>query len=415
MTTNPPQQGRVWKIVFLVGVIAIVALTAMAYIEKASDGQSAILRWQPQVWEMLDGVDIYKKYTYPNTPIVAILLLPVTALPPLATAIVFFFVKVAMILIGGYWAVDMLRRHFSVSWWAIGLIALLVARPMMSDLQHGNINILIMFIVMAGLWLFTRGRSMSAGAAIGLATVMKVTPGLFIPYFAWKRQWHALIGCAVGGALAVVLPSLVLGLQTNLDMHIAWFNQMILPYITETGTEYTHHINQALPGVFYGLFTESPGVDLGDELGFRRINILSIDPNTASWIVRGLLLGVLGALAWVSRRRLNDHYALRWPVEFSLVLLAMLMLSERTGKHHFVIVLLPITVVVMEMARARPDTTWRKYLTGTLVLFFLLTACMSGDLIGWIYKGVAHKFVEAIGSFFWAAVALFIALSLIVR
>jgi len=415
MTSQISQQEKVWKLVVLIGVVVIVAVTAAAYIDKASEGQSAILRWQPQIAELVRGVDVYEKYTYPNTPIVGILLYPITALPAMATAIVFFLLKVVLVFIAGYWAVNMVRGRSTIPWWAIGLIALLVARPMLSDLQHANINIIIMFIVMGGLFLFTRGRTVPGGALIGLATVMKVTPGLFLLYFAWKRQWRALAGCAIGGALAVMLPALVLGPKTNFNMHVAWFNNMIVPYVAEAETEYTHHINQSLPGVFYGLFTDSPGVDLGDELGFRQTNILAFDKDLASWIVRALLLTVLAMLLWITRRRYTTHHDARWPAEFSLVLLAMLMLSERTWKHHFVVVLLPITVVVIHMIRAQPGSGWRKYLLGTLIVFFVLTACMSGELVGWMYKGVAHKFVEAFGSFFWAGVALFIANAMIVR
>ena len=48
-----------------------------------------------------------------------------------------------------------------------------------------------------------------------------------------------------------------------------------------------------------------------------------------------------------------------------------------------------------------------------LVGCFVLMSCMSGDVVGWIYHGVAHKYVEGYGSFFWRGVAVFTMISVL--
>jgi len=396
-------------------VVVLLGASLVSYVRKATDGRSAFLRWRPQITALVQGENIYaEEEEYPNTPIVAIALYPLVVLPPLAGAISFFLLKVGMTVIAATWAIRMaIGRRAPPPAWAVGLILLLAARPIMSDLQHGNINLLVLFLVIAGLWVFTRGRPFWRGVIIGVSVVVKVTPGLFIPYFAWKRQWAVLLGCAAGIAAAVAAPAIVLGPETNLRMHHAWFQEIIAPFLFESAVPYTEHINQSLPGVWMRLTTYSEGVDPGDDPKIP-VNLLSLDPRTASLILRGMLLTVVGWLAYVCRTRTPDRRDWRLACEFGLILIGMLILSERTWKHHFVTITLPIACAVMYLVYEAWTTAMRRYLIATLVGFFALTALMSGDIIGWIYKGIAHKFVEAYGSFFLAGLLLFAALSVIV-
>ena len=76
--------------------------------------------------------------------------------------------------------------------WAKGLTVVLSLRTILSDLTHGNVNLLILFLVVTGLAAFRRGRDMIAGILLALAIACKVTPALFIPYFLWKRAWRVV-------------------------------------------------------------------------------------------------------------------------------------------------------------------------------------------------------------------------------
>ena len=72
-TWNSPNSQRLLMLgllVFFIGLSVHYALT------KAIDGRSAILRWDDQLRDLGDGVNIAEKYAYPNPPIMAILLYP---------------------------------------------------------------------------------------------------------------------------------------------------------------------------------------------------------------------------------------------------------------------------------------------------------------------------------------------------
>ena len=61
----------------------------------------------------------------------------------------------------------------------------------------------------------------------------------------------------------------------------------------------------------------------------------------------------------------------RLTAEYSLVLVGMLLFSERTWKHHCVTLLLPFTVIVYYLSACRPVRNMKYFLIATLVLVVL--------------------------------------------
>ena len=207
--------GSAGRYLFVTALLLFFVVLSVQYSAKAVSGRSAILRWQPQIVEMDEGANIAERHNYPNPPVMAVLLMPVMKLPPLAAALVWFYLKVGLAL-ASFGMVFYVVQKNGVFFppWAMGLTVLLSLRPIMGDLQHANVNIFILFLVVASLAAYARGWDWSAGVVLGLAVACKVTPALFIPYFLWKREWKVLGGCAVGLLLFLypgLLPAAVLG------------------------------------------------------------------------------------------------------------------------------------------------------------------------------------------------------------
>jgi alpha-1,2-mannosyltransferase len=296
--------------------------------------------------------------------------------------------------------------------WAIGLVIVLSARPLASDLQHGNVNILIFFTVMAGLRAFAHRRDWWGGFAIALAATFKVTPALFLPYFAYKRQWRVVGGALLGFVLFVlVLPGLVVGPVRNLELLAAWADVYIRPYVID-GVVETLQINQSLPGLFYRLLTGSPGIEFGDGTVIS-VNWLTLDPKMARAAVSLLLFGLIVWLAWICRTATEDRRDWRWACEFGMVFLAMLFISERSWKHHYVTMVLPYSAVVSYwVLRCDDQKNWWR-VGVALLTALLLMASTSTELGGWLANGNGHKYAQAYGMFFLSGLVIFVALSAI--
>src|SRR5262245_57172398 len=142
-----------WYVAGLFAVFAGVSLLYSVKVLTPRGGQqtrSAIMRWREQLLELDAGENIYARYTYPNPPIMALMLRPVAELPPLAGALVWFYAKVVLAL-AAFFIVFHLVGSPAAPFppWAKVLTVMLTLRPVIGDLMHGNINLLILFLVVA--------------------------------------------------------------------------------------------------------------------------------------------------------------------------------------------------------------------------------------------------------------------------
>ena len=297
LTFHTDSQSRVRR--WLTVALATVLIgAAIHYALKAADDRSAIMRWRPLLEQLVRGEDVYSVGSYPNPPLLGILLYPLTLLPPILAALTWFLLKVTMAALSVRWALAMTSAPGQQgSTLVTAVVVLLSSRPLLGDLQHGNVNILIFFLVAAGLWSYRQRRDWLAGLCIALATTFKVTPALFVPYFAYKGQWRVVGWSCLGlGLFLFVFPALILGPQHNLELLAAWSKLMIAPYVLH-GVVDTTQVNQSLPGLFLRLFTASPGLELeGGEL--MAVNWLSLDPQLARIMLKAIILSLLGWLAF---------------------------------------------------------------------------------------------------------------------
>jgi hypothetical protein len=377
MCTSPPARGQRW---FILGLLLLFVALSVRYSFKVLANRSAFVRWQPQVQEMGHGVDIAQRHNYPNPPVMAVLLEPLARLPPLAAALTWFYLKVGLTLLALRWVFEIVedpQRPFPP--WARAAAVLLSLKPILDDLNHGNVNLFILFLVVAFLAAFRRRRDLLAGVVLGLAVACKVTPALFIPYLLWKRAWRALAGTAVGLALFLypgVVPALRLGPEANRQQLASWYLVMVHPFVVE-GQVWSEHNNQSIPGLVARLATHRPSFAVWVENVYtptRYDNFLDLSDTQARWLVKGLMAVFALVFIWSCRTPTTPRHGWRLAAEFSLVVLGMLLFSERTWKHHCVTLALPFAVLCYYVARCRPPPAVRGYLGATLAGAFLLMA-----------------------------------------
>lgn len=403
------------------GLLVVLLVVGVQYTFKASDERSAFVRWRDQVLGLGRGEDIYKLYVYPNPPIMALILYPLAVLPEQNVANVsidfgalsWFALKVVMTLCAFVWTVRIVQsKEWPFPPWAQVLLLLLALRPIVGDLSHGNVNLLILFLVVAALYAFRHGRDFFAGVILGLAIACKVTPALFVPYFLWKRAWTTLAGCAVGLALFLFLvPGLILGFDHNNRLLYSWYERMVQPY-ANGGEVTTEHSNQSLPGLLYRLTTNSPAFLDENDQPSEFYNVLNLEPWIARRILQGCGLAFLILLACTCRTPTQSREGWRMSAEYGVVLLGMLLFSERTWKHHCVTLLVPLAVLCYCLATHWTRPGWRWLLIGSLVLAELFMAATSTSLWEKLagYR-LGAKLAQVYGSYVWAYLVLLAALA----
>ena len=151
-------------------------------------------------------------FTYP--PFAALCMLPMVLLPLGTVTVINVLVMVAS-------AASVVRAYSARlscfagwgGWFAVGVLLppLLLLQPLRDTLTFGQINLELGALVVADMLLLERG-SRWAGVGAGLATAMKLTPGLFIVFYLVSGRWRAAgtslltFGAVTLGA-ALVAPS----------------------------------------------------------------------------------------------------------------------------------------------------------------------------------------------------------------
>ena len=354
---------------FLAAVGVFVVVLGVRHARKVADDRSAFRRWQPQIQALDEGVDLSAKFNYPNPPIMAVLLEPLAWLPPVPAAMTWFAFEVVFAGLSLFWVIRLVEaRGVPMPDWARALVVLCSLKPIADELAHGNVNLFILFLVVAALTAQQRGWGLRAGVLLALAIACKTTPLLFVPYFAWKRSWRLLGGVLVGLALFTypgVVPSARLGVAENGRQLASWYDGMVRPYLVE-GRVTSSHINQSLPGVIARLGTHSPSFTVWVDRvrpEYRYDNLLDLSPQVAKAVAMGCMFAFVALVMWTCRGR-PAHAG-----EYALIVLGMLLFSERTWKHHCVVLMLPFAVVIHQIARGRD----RHALSTILLLALSLT------------------------------------------
>ena len=406
------RHGR--RAVWIAALITMIG-AGMIYADKAAEDRSAFIRWRHQVMEMTSWVKVYETYDFPNPTIMPISFYPLWVMPALTGALVWFGIKVALAGAAVLMCLRMVRLgNQPVPSVAQALIVLLSLRPIMSDLHHGSNNIMILFLVTATLMAWRKGYDVLAGLILGYAIAFKVTPGLFLVYFAYKRSWRTVGATLLGmGIFFLIVPSVFIGPEQNALCLGAWYNTIVSPYV-DSDVVGQQEINQSMVGVLTRLTTQAKD-GVGRYALKLHVNFVSWEPAFVVKAIKGLSLGLLALLAWLCRTRTTRRDDPRLLGEFALVVLAMLFISERSWKHHFVTLLLPYTYLSYRVGVGGLPRRSRQILGGALVLSALMIATTSAEMGGLFAHHQGHKIAQAYGMFFWAGVVLFIATAWRVR
>ncbi|MFD5568566.1 glycosyltransferase 87 family protein [Streptomyces cadmiisoli] len=295
-------------------------------------------------------------FTYP--PFAAVVMLPMALVGvhiAVAVALLLNLVATAVslrVLTGRAW-----RRH---GWYGCALAACVLAlyEPLRDTFSFGQVNLLLLALVLVDAWLLTTGRERWAGIGIGLAAAVKLTPAVFIALLLLARRGRA---AAVATAVAVGATGLAAWVTPEASRfywtHALWDTTRVgrLEYVS----------NQSLQGVLARLGVEGKPV----------------------WAVVVLL--VMGVWAWRARRAVA---AGDWYGAFALTGLTSCLVSPVTWVHHLVW-LLPSFVLLVRAGQQRVAAVLYAVLCTSVVWLWFDDASgvdgfLGGNTYAWITLGL---------------------------
>ncbi|MFI7605425.1 glycosyltransferase 87 family protein [Micromonospora sp. NPDC049366] len=344
--------GRaIWQAVsVLLLAVAVAAFLSVAAVRHGFfDLQvyyGALNFWVHGGGEIYDYLRPLTQYGFTYPPFAALVMLPMAYVPWAAAIAISVTATVVVTALVFWWLIDPIARRAGwTRWYALAVALCLAAafEPMRETVNFGQVNMLLLFLVAVDLLRLLPAGNRWAGIGIGLATAIKLTPGIFIVYLLVTRRWRAAFTAMATAAGASLLAG---ALFPNASREF-WTEAL---WNTGRVGELAFVSNQSLRGVVARLDPQHP--------------------STVAWLV--LVLGTLALWAWRSRAAVaaGDE-----ATGLALTGAVMCLVSPVTWVHHLVW-LLPALILLVDNAMAAPGGSRRRrlLLVAALVGYALLSS-----------------------------------------
>ena len=196
--------------------------------------------------------------------------------------------------------------------------------PLENSMGLGQINQLVLALLALFVWALASGRAALGGAALGVATALRVHPALFIGWLAWRGKWRAFGVACLTAVACTALAAATVGWAATAE------------YVTRVAPQYGYG---TVPGQLGNLSLTGWIVATGHGL----VPSLPLGAWRAAGAVASLAV-LAGAV--IVLRPPGPVASARLVPELGLVALVLLLIAPNTTINHLVFTLLPLAVLV---------------------------------------------------------------------
>lgn len=352
--------GSHWSRVGLPVLLAAVGVISFVRAVRLDYDFHHFYRDGRYVWEHgrlnpdLDGPDrLARRQLRFYLPVVPLLLAPLTSGGLWPTAAVWCLAQVGCVA----YSLRVLRRWGATSEpeagsrWVLALATLLALPAVYEAARFNQLSFFVLALVLAALSALGAGRPVRAGVWLGLATVLKLLPGLLVVWLLLKRQWTALGVCLlVTSALAFGPTLLIFGPRQTADYHRQWWHDNVgnvaVRGLTDPAlrSHFIDHRNQSLAAVVARLcWPEHPAA-----LPYQPLELSEAGCRRVAWV---LTLALSAGLIWLTRRRLpatgeGGRRIQRLRSEGAAYLIAMVVFSPLLRTYYYIWALPALVLLV---------------------------------------------------------------------
>ena len=293
----------------------------------------------------------------PITGFSTLFVYPLTSLPPLVAK--HWWIVINIVLLVGTMA--LLRGVTEISWRRIFLVVAL-SFPLRVNFLYGQYYVLLLFLLTLACYLYLRETRFMAGLAIGVATGLKVFPGIFLLYFLRKRDLKAFAGGVAGGVGSAIISIFAFGWQ----LHHVYLAQVLPRVMRGEGLDPYNLKAASLSSLLHRLFIFEP--------------LLNPHPAVnAAWLfaVFHPLLQMLVVAPALLLAIPRDWTAQRIRLEWAALLVASLAISTSASPYLFTVLILPACLLLAKLPRKGPHLYYL-----SVMALYIATGWLSGTYEG---------------------------------
>ncbi|MCE9563163.1 MAG: DUF2029 domain-containing protein [Planctomycetes bacterium] len=358
--------------------------------------------WYETGQKVILGKQIYPvgdpfPFMYP--PIAAILLAPLSVFGPFPMMLILAVINSAVwfgsVLLSVYLVTGKALRQNPLLY----LLPTLCSAPFAFDTYHlGQVNLLLLGVMLGAFVCLRNGREWGAGALVALAVGIKAFPLMAVGYFVYRRHWTALLSLVVSLLVFfIIVPFAVRGPDQGADDVTVWASGMLLKYDEGSIGQRTERAyswkNQSLVGLSNRLLRHKKADD--NPASEYYANVVDWDFRTVNAIIVGVALSLclfyIGVMPSHSKRTPQSD-----TIEFAMLLLLILLFSPYSFGYFFVWLMFPFAVLVnLWLIAPKPSLESRRFGTVFVVAVGLCALTL-----------VEKRTAESYGNFFVATLLL---------
>ena len=275
---------------------------------------------------------------------------------------IFVFFMVSIFLTKKILAAENKEKVLSKTFYFLGILMSL--RFLLSTIQRVQSDCLVLFLLSLFIFALFRKKEAVAGLCLAAASMVKLTPLIFLPYLLWRRRIKAVLAYGLFIVLFLLAPSLYVGWAKNLGYLKNW----LLVHRTNPVDYIFWYKNQSLLSCLMRFLSKD-----------SQISIFSLTQGQV-YIIFIILAAALLSLIFILRRKAGpEEKGFVFLTDISLVLSLMILLSPLGWKHTFVHLTIPHLVLLYYVFYKNPAD---KVTKGLLVGSFFFNTILNPEVTG---------------------------------
>jgi len=262
----------------------------------------------------------------PITPFSTLAVYPLTRLPALTAKHWWNIFNLGLLAV----MVMLIRGMTGIPWRRI-LLVVVLNFALRLNFMYGQYYVLLLFLLTLACYLYLRQRRFLSGVMIGIAAGLKIFPVIFLLYFLRKRDWRALAGGVLSGAIAALVSIVVFGWE----LHRVYLTQVLPASLRGEGLDPFNLSAASLSSLLHRLFIYEP----------------QLNPHPAihvAWLFAifhpVLQMLVMAPALLLAERGSTDARRVR--LEWAALVAASLAISTSPGTYLFTLLILPVCLML---------------------------------------------------------------------
>jgi hypothetical protein len=190
------------------------------------------------------------EYQFKYFPAAAVLAIPVGALPHSVARVVWFGVLLGALVAVLWLNVKTLPERRKPVGVLLAVLVVGLGKYYARELVLGQINLLLVLIVISAMLALKAGREARAGWLVALAVMVKPYGLILVPWLVARGQTRSVVTIVAGMAVAFLLPAMFYGLAGSVALHLDWWRTVS----ATTAGVLTHPDNVSLAAMYMKWF-----------------------------------------------------------------------------------------------------------------------------------------------------------------